>query len=190
MIHKIAFAIPIAITPIAILLNFIDYSNRMYALTIVGAVCLIYTLTFVAGPKEIGLSLSGIIPSLAYSLAFTIIIVVASQAFIKEGRVNNDSIDIYFYMFYVLVSCPLQEIVFRGCVKAIYGGQENEIQYIIVSALLYGFIHIIYKDALTFFGAAFIGIIWAFISFRTGNLVGPILSHMIFGVYTIRKGFI
>lgn len=189
MIHKIAFAIPIALIPVAILFNFISYTNRMYALTLVGVICVIYTMTFVAGPKEIGLSFEGIVPSLAYSLSLTIVIVIASQVVLKEGRINNTSIDIYFYIFYVFVSCPLQEIVFRGCVKAIYG-RESEIQYIIVSALLYGFIHVIYKDVITLFGASLIGGVLALISFRTGNLAGPILAHMIFGVYTIRKGFI
>ena len=60
----------------------------------------------------------------------------------------------------------------------------------IVASLLFGFVHIIYRDALTVVAMTIVGFFWYRAYKRAPGLVGVTVSHVIFGVLTIAVGLV
>jgi hypothetical protein len=97
-----------------------------------------------------------------------------------------------FYVFYVLISSPTQEFLFRSVVfaemnRAKIAGARWQVG---LSTLIYVFPHTIYKDALTVLVVAAIGAIWGLIYWRYPNIYGVALSHAALGAVSIAAGLI
>ena len=97
---------------------------------------------------------------------------------------------IYFYLFYIFVSCPLQEFLYRGVFGYFDKVYNNKYLFLILSSFCYSFVHIIYKDILTCALTFLIGIVWYLLYRKDYNLVGVSISHIILGILTISLGII
>jgi membrane protease YdiL (CAAX protease family) len=96
-----------------------------------------------------------------------------------------------FFLFYIFISSPLQEFLYRGALGAfIQKLTKNYITRMLITSLLYSFVHIIYKDILTLALTFAIGLIWFRIYDKTKNLLGVSISHAVLGVVTIIAGII
>lgn len=60
----------------------------------------------------------------------------------------------------------------------------------VATSILYSFVHIIYKDALTLLLTLVIGLVWYEYYHKDKTLVGVSISHAILGVVTIIAGVI
>jgi hypothetical protein len=97
-----------------------------------------------------------------------------------------------FYLFYIFVSCPCQEFLYRSIPFAelkLLGLRGHSVR-IAAMSLPYAYMHLIYHDAITFFIALFIGIVWALVYERLPNFFGVTLSHIVLGMVTIFMGII
>jgi membrane protease YdiL (CAAX protease family) len=96
-----------------------------------------------------------------------------------------------FYLFYAAISAPAQEFLYRSFLfaeLAVHGLSSSA--SILISALLYASMHLIYRDALTFALTFFGGLMWGFVFARTRSFLTVALSHAAIGVAAIRLGVV
>ena len=178
--------------PTFILVGILSFDFKFYFLTI-GAVL---TYAFARGlgisNAEMGITKINCKKSIVAVLPITIIFALAGIVIWVLGYsriVPNESM--YFFVFYILISSPVQEFLYRGAIP----GMLNKMNYgyhvqLIVSSVLYSFVHIIYKDWITLGLTLIMGIIW-FVSYKkSNNILGVSISHAVLGVVTILAGII
>ncbi len=96
-----------------------------------------------------------------------------------------------FYVFFVCVSAPAQEFLYRSFLFAELG--EIRIPptgMVLVSAALFGFMHIIYRDLNTVLVTLAAGLMWAVVFQMTRRVSITALSHAVLGVAAIVAGVV
>ena len=179
------------LVPILILYNSYLFKIKFYILTIIGVIIFILMKVFNIKNKDLGINKNNILKSIKRSLLLiivSIIIIIIFKLLHIDKYNSNESI--FFYIFYILISCPIQEFLYRGVFGYFEKVYNNKYLWLIISSLLYSFIHIIYKDILTCILTFIIGIIWYILYRKDYNLVGVSISHIIIGILTISLGII
>ena len=178
--------------PLTILIGIISFDYKFYALTI-GAF-FVYILLRIVRSSNSGLGITKKRPkkSIIHILPFTVILAIVGLAIWISGysRITPNE-QWSFFVFYVFISCPIQEFLYRGSLEAML--DKLRLSYIarmLISSLLYSFVHIIYRDIITLLLTFIIGLIWFFCYQKTKNLLGVSLSHAVLGVVTIVAGII
>ena len=178
--------------PILILAGVIPFNLKFYFLTIGAVLTYAFARGLGVSNTEMGITNINCKKSIIAVLPITIIFTLAGIIIwiLGYSRITpNESM--YFFGFYILISSPIQEFLYRGVIPGIL----NKMNYgyyvqLIVSSILYSFVHIIYKDWITLGLTLIIGIIW-FISYKkTNNLLGVSISHAVLGAVTILAGII
>lgn len=180
------------ILPILILFNTTLFKYKFYILTIVGLlIYLLFKMNKVSN-KELGISKDNLIRSIKRNIPIILIFITAITTF-KLFNLNkyNPTETIYFYLFYIFISCPIQEFLYRG----IFGYFEkslikNKYIILIISSILYSFVHIIYKDYITCILTFLFGIVLYLLYRKDYNLFGISISHIILGILTIYLGIV
>jgi hypothetical protein len=97
-----------------------------------------------------------------------------------------------FYPFYVLISSPSQEYLFRSVIfcEMNRSGITGRRSQVLLSTAIYTFPHTIYHSASTVIVVAFIGLIWGAIYYRLPNWYGVALSHSVLGALSIAVGIV
>ncbi len=88
-------------------------------------------------------------------------------------------VDILWLPFYIIISVPVQEFVFRGVVQTSlyrYGRHTA----VILTSIVYAAVHF-YDPVLVALTLA-AGLAWGYAFYAKPNLLGPIVSHAILGV--------
>lgn len=109
-----------------------------------------------------------------------------------QVRVLSRIPDWGFFVFYVLLSCPSQEFLFRSFLWAQLTalGKTSIWLRVAILALPYACAHLIYRDTLTFLAAFFVGLCWSLIYERYPNWYAITISHCCLGVASIATGLI
>lgn len=106
-----------------------------------------------------------------------------SLVFVAE--VANEAQDfspIWVVVFYVLVSVPLQEILFRGFyINRLKLISTKKCFLIIFSSFVFGFIHLPLANKLISMGSFFLSLWWAHLLLKHNSLFLPIISHALIG---------
>ena len=194
MKNKILFLIIMIIyifVPILIIFNNHLFNIKFYIITVLGILIFLLTKIFKISNSDLGITKNNLLESIkrnALLIGIFIIIIIALKIIGFDKYTPNEIL--WFYVFYILVSCPIQEFLYRG----IFGYFEKTSKYkylwVIVSSLFYSFVHIIYKDPLTCILTFIIGIIWFLLYRKDYNLTGVCLSHIVLGILTISLGII
>ena len=96
-----------------------------------------------------------------------------------------------FYLFFVFVSAPAQEFVYRSVLFAeLRAAHFPPLLILLVSSLLYAFLHVIYRDAMIVALTFVVGLIWGLIFLQTHSFYAVALSHAIVGAAAILLGTI
>lgn len=178
--------------PILIFANILPYDQKFAVLVAGGvAVYLVARLLGVAN-EEMGLQKALAGRSLLYTAPVTIALLAAAiGVFLTGGSRFVPTEGVWFYAFYILVSCPIQELLYRGVLPvAVARWSGGFVAQLIVSSALYSFVHVIYRDWPTLALTFVIGAIWFFLYSRARNLLGVAVSHIVLGVVTIATGLV
>lgn len=179
------------LVPILILFNSYLYEIKFYLLTGIALLIFILFKLFKVSNKELGITKDNLIKSIKRNLiliVISILIIIGLKVFHVDKY--NPTETILFYLFYVFVSCPVQEFLYRGVFGYFDTNDKYRILWIIISSLCYSFVHIIYKDILTCVLTFIIGIIWYILYRKDRNLCGVVLSHIVLGILTIFLGIV
>jgi membrane protease YdiL (CAAX protease family) len=94
-----------------------------------------------------------------------------------------------FTPFYVLISCPLQEIVCRAIPKLIADRlQMSGAKYVLFSSGAFSLMHAAYGDTLLLANTFFAGVVWSVAYLLTRNIWPLALSHAAVGLYAFSLG--
>lgn len=165
---------------------------KFYILTAVGVfIYFLFRLNKVTA-KELGIKKENTIKSLKRNfplIAIMSIAIIFSKLFNLNRFTPTETIG--FYIFYVFVSCPIQEFLYRG----VFGYFEKKFPrighwMIVIASFCYSLVHIIYKDIFTLLITFLIGLIWYYLYRKDYNLLGISISHAILGIMTILLGII
>ena len=178
--------------PLLILSGILSFDNKFLYLT-VGAV-IVYIAMRILGfnNQELGIATKGIRESIKKVIPITIILTILGLALIyfRISRFHSTE-TIWFYLFYLFISSPIQEFLYRGALTSIFRRMNlSDSRNWIMSSLLYSFVHIIYRDFLTCLLTFAIGLIWYKKYEYNRNLIGVSLSHAVLGAITIFTGII
>ncbi|MCU7244893.1 MAG: CPBP family glutamic-type intramembrane protease [Microcystis aeruginosa WS75] len=180
------------ILPVVLLLiKVIPFSDRFLVLAITGALIIGLALLNEISLADLGFNHQNLLPAIKDILPVTIISSVLMIAFyLNHGmRIDNTGIPWYFYVFYISLSSPLQEFLYRSYLfNRLAQIQLNQGSIIIITAILYSFAHSIYQDLLTVLLSLIIGLYWAYHYNRFKNFYSITLSHTIFGIIAILTG--
>lgn len=178
--------------PILILLNILPFYYKFHFLAAGALLIYIFTKKLGISNTEIGITKNNWKKSILTALPITIILALAgiTMSLFGFSRTKPDE-SICFFIFYILISSPTQEFLYRGIIPGIIDkigfGYFTQLT---ISSLLYSFVHIIYKDWVTLLITLVIGIIWFIDYKKSNNLLGVSISHAILGIITIIAGII
>ena len=192
MIYLYAIVCVYLILPILICIGVIPW-NMKFAALIVGVVAMYIVMRILGHThSDIGITRQRTIYSLKTVLPITIALLIATGLFLLLEKPRFSPTEgIGFYVFYILISCPAQELLFRGILSRIL--QELRLHQALelgLAASLFGYVHIIYGDMLTVVVMSIVGLFWYQAYQRSSNIIGVTISHVVLGVMTIALGII
>ncbi|MEH2465212.1 CPBP family intramembrane glutamic endopeptidase [Nostoc sp.] len=176
-----------------IYLELVPFSWRFYILILAAiailAIARLYRFSLVElgfTKQYLGTSLKAIaLPTLASALLMLI------HYFIQGPRIDNSAYKWTFYLFFVSVSSPIQEFLYRGFLFGIFSRVKLDIWLqILLSTSLYSFVHLIYRDMPTLLFTFIIGMLWGCHYAKYRNLYSIIISHSLLGVIAILVGLV
>lgn len=176
-----------------VFLEVIPFSWRFYVLIFAAIVVVAIAYLYQFSPVELGFTNHNLKKSLtAITLPTLILTGFMFIYYLTHGsRLDNSAYQWLFYLFFVGVSSPIQEFLYRGFLFAIFKREKfaTWVQ-IVFSTLLYSFIHLIYKDIPTLVFTLIIGIIWGWNYAKFRNLYSIIISHSLLGAIAILLGLV
>jgi len=179
--------------PTLILFNVLNFNYKFIYLTIGGLLVYIIMRILKYDNSLMGLTLHKTKYSILSVLPITIILLIIGIILFFTGYGNrfNPTETLSFYIFYLFISSPIQEFLYRGALPRILNSINlNESLICIITSLLYSYVHIIYRDFLTLILTFLIGLIWYRCYKKSSNLIGVSISHAVLGILTIMIGII
>ncbi len=182
------------VPPLLIFFDVVPFRFRFPVLLITSVMVLAYVLWKGNGLAALGLRRDTLKRSLQLNLSITALALVAIAAVYFLGLMRAPSIPAWrwFFVFYVLLSCPAQEFLFRSALFAEMdrAGITHRIWQVAISSAAYCLLHVIYRDAITLGVTLCMGIAWG-LSYRAArNLWGVTVSHCVLGTVSIFVGLI
>jgi uncharacterized protein len=189
LIVSLGYILPVLL----ICLGLVPFSWRFYLLILAALAIFAIARLYRFSPSELGLtkqhlrvSLKAIaLPTFAFALLMLI------YYFMQGPRIDNSAYKWTFYLFFVGVSSPVQEFLYRGFLFGIFSRAKLAIWLqILLSTSLYSFVHLIYQDVPTLLFTFIIGILWGFHYVKFRNLHSIIISHSLIGAIAILVGLV
>lgn len=144
--------------------------------------------------KELGIRRDTLKASLLLNTTASLLLVIFMFLTFKAGLIRAPTIPGWklFFAYYLFISSPSQEFLFRSSFFALMGRLNigGAVLRIIASAVTYSFLHIFYKDPITLLVTFAIGLLWGWIYYRYPNLWGVAFSHAVLGAVSILVGLI
>lgn len=192
-VELLGIVVTVYVLPVILILTRVISFEYKFHVLVAGAILVFaflrwrgFTLSDLGWPSLGGLqSIRDVIPLTLILVAVAVLVYV----FGNVTRIPNERWP--FFLFYIFISSPAQEFLFRAALHRMFTsvGVQRTAQ-IILSALLYCFIHAIYRDPWTLVLTFAIGILWFRLYTKTQHLLGVSVSHAILGVITILLGIV
>jgi membrane protease YdiL (CAAX protease family) len=138
--------------------------------------------------SEIGISSEGLRESMTLTLGFVLAFIVV-QAWRDEYHFATDLAPLAIaeqIIFNFLFSGPGQEILFRGIMFFSIWRWKGWKAALAATSILFGLVHLL-KGIQYVVATALIGLIYGYVTYRTKNIVGPMIAH---GLNNFVLGFI
>lgn len=180
--------------PLAIVFNFIPFEYRFLVLTVATILLLFTKPDSKTTLSDLGIKKSGSVVSIVTVLPTTLALlggVLLLSQMIDIDRIDNSNLTISFYLFYIFISCPLQEFAYRGHLSRLMLVLKlSKRMRVLFGALLYSFMHIIYNDELLIILTLCLGVFWSLHYEKFKNLAGVTVSHALLGAAAILSGLV
>lgn len=178
--------------PFLLLISPLFFKNKFIILTIGGILIYILLRLLDFNNSSLGIKPIKTTQSIRDISAITLILIVIG-IILSSFKISRfqPSETLSFYLFYIFVSSPIQEFLYRGALTSILqqiNFQKSSI--ILTSSILYSSAHLGYKDFITCILTFLIGLLWHQKYLKTKNLTGVTISHTILGAITIFIGII
>ena len=114
------------LVPLLILIFPVLFQYKFYILTIFGILIYFVVRKFGISNKDLGIKKTNIIKSILSNLPIcvvSIMIILLIRILGLNKFTPNETV--YFYLFYIFISCPLQEFLYRGFFGYFDNGKNN-----------------------------------------------------------------
>jgi len=137
--------------------------------------------------RDIGISRERVGESLSiacgFILAFIIVQVIRSDMYIRPDLEPLTVAEQIVYNF--LLSGPAQEVLFRGVMFFALWRWKGWKVALVTSSVLFGLVHVL-KGIYFVVATSLIGLVYGYVTYRTRNIVGPMIAH---GLHNFILGF-
>lgn len=196
--YILVFSLFIAIfyyVPVLLLwFGIIPFKFRFYVLIMLAIVLAAYSYSRKHSLHELGFRIDNLKKSLFLNSIFALLILGALITFYYLGAIRQPTVPgwKWFYLFYVLISAPAQEFLFRSVLFAELrkSNFSSAFLQIVITSITYSFLHIIYNDWITLIVTLLMGIIWGAVYYKIQNFWGIAFSHAVLGAISISIGLI
>ncbi|QLE54950.1 CPBP family intramembrane glutamic endopeptidase [Nostoc sp. TCL26-01] len=181
------------IFPVAsMLVGFIPFGYRFLLLIIVFILVILSAMVKNLNLQELGFADDNLLPALRDILPITLgfIVLITLRYFLQGTRVDNSTLQWYFYLFFIFISAPIQEFLYRGYLLHLVSKLGFSQYFLAISSILYSFVHAIYWDLTTVLLTLIIGFIWGYHYIRFKNLYSVTLSHILLGLVALKTGLL
>jgi membrane protease YdiL (CAAX protease family) len=149
----------------------------------------------IVGWREIGVRSDNLFSSVAINAVVLIGLAVPLLLAYMLGLIRAPTAPTWtaFYPLYILVFCPAQEFSCRALMFAELNRLRDvprPVFQILITAMVFASIHVIYRDMLTLLASLMMGLIWGLVFLIRPNLIGVSLSHAALGLMSIMVGVI
>jgi len=179
---------------ILILYDILPFEYRFFYLVTICLTTILLSYTKGYSIQSLGLSRNNLYQGLRYNGIISIIFVFFFFICYWFGLIGREYIPdkLSFYIFYIFISCPLQEFTYRSYHFRLLDNLQitSPFARILFNSITFSFLHAIYRDILTLLFTLAIGILWALIYQKTRSTYGICLSHVIFGTISILAGLV
>lgn len=187
----LSFLIP----PTCLYWGTLPYSYRYHSLIFLSFLMVVYAALYQKFTwQDLGFRYDTLPKSLFWNGLWAISIVIFVLSANHFGKIRNLEPPnwSYFFIFYVFVSSPMQEFLYRSIIFAElkYNSIQNKWLIIGISALNFSYLHIFYHDFITLIVSFMMGVVWGSIYFKYPNFWGVALSHAVIGAVSIFVGLI
>ena len=173
--------------------GFIPFSWRFYLMILIAIAMLAIARMYRCSVVELGLTkqhFENSLKSIALPTLAAAVIMLIYHAF-QGSRLDNSTYNWTFYLFFIGVSAPVQEFLYRGFLFDIFARAKLAIWWqIILSTSLYSFVHLIYHDPSTLLFSFIVGLVWGCYYAKYRNLYSIIISHGLLGSIAILFGLV
>ena len=144
--------------------------------------------------SDLGFRRDTLKPSLMWNLGISVLFILLLVLLSCTGLVGRSPLHFWpvFFVAYALILSPLQEFFFRSILFAEMRSMRCNCHgsVIVLSALSFCFLHVIYPSPMMMAVALFMGVVWGLIYYRYPNFWGVALSHALLGVTAFSVGLI
>ncbi|NMG08994.1 type II CAAX endopeptidase family protein [Brasilonema sp. UFV-L1] len=189
LIVSLAYILPVLV----IYLGLVPFSWRFYILILAAIAIFNIARLYRFSALELGFTKKYLVTSLfAIALPTLASALLMFIYYIMQGaRIDNSAYKWTFYLFFVGVSSPVQEFLYRGFLFGIFSRAKLAIWVqILLSTLLYSFVHLIYRDVPTLLSTFILGMFWGCHYAKYRNLYSIIISHSLLGAIAILVGLV
>ena len=142
---------------------------------------------------ELGFRKDNLRAALLYQGILTFVFIIALFAINRSGLIQPKYFEesAIFYLFYIFLSAPLQEFVFRSLMfRELNIFFKKDWFKVLLSAAIFSFAHYAYRDV-SVLGLTFVaGLFWGFIYLKKPNFWAVAISHAIVGAVTVFLGYV
>lgn len=172
----------------------IPFAWRFQMLAVMTVMMLAFDYWHDISLKELGIRRDTLKGSLLLNATSSLLLVILMFLTFNAGLIREPTIPRWdmFFAYYLFVSSPSQEFLFRSNFFALMRRINIGLPafHIIVSAVTYSFLHIFYKDPITLLVTFAVGLLWGWIYQRYPNFWGVAFSHAVLGAVSILVGLI
>jgi membrane protease YdiL (CAAX protease family) len=187
------FLTPYIIPVLLLFFKVLPYDSRYIMLVILTAIMLVYCFFKKIRLKELGFGTTYLKGSLIWNGCCSAIAIIGMVVFYKLNLIRKPEAPDYnwFFIYYIFVSCPCQEFLYRSLIYAELTRRGLSDKYfIVISSLSYAFLHVFYHDWITVVVTLISGIVWGYIYKKYPCFWGVALSHAVSGVLSMLVGLI
>jgi membrane protease YdiL (CAAX protease family) len=182
------------IPPVLILASIIPFGRRFEVLAGMTILIVAYDWLYGIDLRELGFRRDNLKASLLLNAFASLSLVLLMFVSFKVGLIRKPTVPEWrlFFAYYIFVSSPSQEFLFRSNLFALMsrGVIKTPLARIVTSAATFSFMHVIYKDLFTIAAAFAAGLIWGWIYHRHPNFWGVAFSHAVVGAAAILVGLV
>jgi membrane protease YdiL (CAAX protease family) len=186
----LAYYLPV----ILILAHVIPFEFRFHVLVAMAFVMAVYAFGSKHSLKDLGFRFDTLKASLLWNGALSALFVILMIALYMANLIREPVVPAWtwFYLFYVFVSSPTQEFIYRSVIfsEMSRAGIESPLLQVTLSAVTFCFLHVVYRDGITLAVTLFMGIVWGMIYYKHPNFWGVTISHAVLGIVSIATGLI
>jgi len=192
--HLLSIIFLYYLPPFLIWTGALPFTWRFQILTAMTVLMIGYDYLLAIGPKELGIRRDTLKGSLLVNAATSVLLAAGISLAFKAGVIRKPTIPAWkaFFVYYVFVSGPSQEFLFRSNFFALMRRANigGVVLPIIASAVTYSFLHLFYNDLITIMVTFVAGLLWGWIYHKYPNFWGVALSHSVLGAVSIMVGLI